>query len=489
MTHDQVRVRYAPSPTGQLHIGGARTALFNYLFARKHNGTFVFRIEDTDQTRHVEHAEAKQMEGLRWLGITWDEGIGAGGEHGPYRQSERLELYHTYMEKLQQQGHAYECYCTEEELAKEREEQEARGETPMYSGRCRHLTDDARAKLRAEGRKPTIRFLVPRDQVVEIEDQVRGHVEFETNGIGDFIIARPDGMPMYNFACVIDDHTMNITHVLRGEEHLSNTPRQVLMYQAFGWEPPLFAHISLILNQDRKKMSKRDESIIQFVEQYRDLGYLPEAVVNFIALLGWSPTGEEEIFSLAELEQEFGLDRIARSPAVFDTEKLAWMNNAYMKQAETERVVELALPHLQQADRISGQPTEAELQYVHELVALYQDRMRAASDIVALTDLFYREDVQLEADAEAVAAEPHVKDVAASFLKQVQAVEEFPVEQIGAWIKNVQKETGYKGKQLFMPIRVVLTGQNHGPDLNKTIYLLGRDRVIERLQQYLAGDQ
>ncbi len=487
MTNDQVRVRYAPSPTGQLHIGGARTALFNYLFARKNNGTFIFRIEDTDQTRHVETAEARQMEGLRWLGIEWDEGLGVGGDHGPYRQTERLDLYQTYIKQLLDQGHAYECFCTEEELARERAEQEARGETPMYSGRCRHLTSAEKERLRAEGRRPTVRFLVPKDQVIEFEDQVRGHVAFESNGIGDFIIARADGIPMYNYACVIDDHTMRITHVIRGEEHLSNTPRQLLLYQAFGWEAPQFAHISLILNQDRKKMSKRDESIIQFVEQYKELGYLPEAVVNFIALLGWSPKGENEIFSLAELEQEFSLDRISKSPAVFDTEKLAWMNNAYMKQADTERVVGLALPHLQRAGRVSGEPDEAEMTFVRELVALYQDRLRAASDIVALTELFFREEVQLEPDAEAVAAEPHVREVAASFLKKVEEADDFSAEHIGALIKAVQQETGYKGKQLFMPIRVVLTGQNHGPDLNKTIHLLGKERVAERLKKYLNG--
>lgn len=485
MTNQQVRVRYAPSPTGQLHIGGARTALFNYLFARKNNGTFILRIEDTDQTRHVADAEEKQMEGLRWLGIEWDEGVGAGGDYGPYRQTERLDLYQQYVKELMERGAAYECFCTEEEIAAERAKQEARGETPMYSGRCRNLSEADKAKLRAEGRKPTVRFLVPKDQIIKIEDHVRGHVEFETNGISDFIIVRADGIPMYNFACVIDDHTMKISHVIRGEEHLSNTPRQMLLYQAFGWEPPEFAHISLILNQERKKMSKRDESIIQFVEQYKDLGYLPEAVVNFIALLGWSPEGEEEIFSLAELEQQFTLDRINKSPAVFDTEKLAWMNNTYMKKADLDRVLNLALPHLQQAGRISETPSETELAYVRELVALYQDRMRAASDIVELTELFYRQEVKFEAEAEAVASEPHVKEVAAALLAQVQAAEEFTAESAAAMIKAVQKETGYRGKQLFMPIRVVLTGQNHGPDLNKTIYLLGKSRVIERLQQYL----
>lgn len=487
VTNKQVRVRYAPSPTGQLHIGGARTALFNYLFARKMGGTFIVRIEDTDQTRHVESAEEKQMEGLRWLGISWDEGIAVGGEYGPYRQSERLHLYAEYLQQLKDKGAAYECFCTEEELAAERAEQEARGETPMYSGKCRGLSAEETAKLRAEGRKPTVRFAVPKDKIIVHEDHVRGRVEFETNGIGDFIIARPDGVPMYNFACVVDDYSMKISHVIRGEEHLSNTPRQLLLYEALGWEKPQFAHISLILNQDRKKMSKRDESIIQFVEQYKDLGYLPEAVVNFIALLGWSPKGEEELFTLAELEQAFGLDRIQKSPAIFDTEKLAWMNNVYMKQADSARITELSLPHLQRAGRLPQTPDEAQLAYATELVQLYQERMRAASDIVELTELFFREGVKYEAEAAEMVKEAHVKEVAAAFLEQVRAADEFSVESIGPLIKNVQKSTGYKGKQLFMPIRVVLTGQTHGPDLNRTIHLLGRDRVISRLEQFVQG--
>mgnify|MGYP001239099139 CR=1 FL=1 len=487
MTNKQVRVRYAPSPTGQLHIGGARTALFNYLFARKMGGTFILRIEDTDQTRHVEDAEAKQMEGLSWLGIKWDEGVAAGGDYGPCRQSERLAIYAEYLQQLPEKGAAYECFCTEEELAEERAAQEARGETPMYSGKCRNLTSQEKEKLRADGRKPTLRFLVPKEQIVVHEDLVRGRVEFETNGIGDFIIARPDGIPMYNFACVIDDYTMKISHVIRGEEHLSNTPRQLLLYEAFGWDKPQFAHISLILNPDRKKMSKRDESIIQFVEQYKELGYLPEAVVNFIALLGWSPKGEEELFTLAELEQEFDLKRIQKSPAIFDTEKLAWMNNTYMKQADSERITELSLPHLQRAGRLPQELDEAQRTYVKELVQLYQDRMRAASDIVGLTELFFREEVKYEAEAAEITQESHVKEVAHAFLAQVRNADDFSAESIGPLIKNVQKETGYKGKQLFMPIRVVLTGQNHGPDLNRTIHLLGRERVIRRLEQFVQS--
>lgn len=290
---NEVRVRYAPSPTGHLHIGGARTALFNYLYARHFNGKFIIRIEDTDIKRNVEGGEYNQLEYLKWLGIEWDESIDVGGEYGPYRQTERLDIYEKYWRELLDKGLAYKCYCTEEELERSREEQMARGEAPKYSGRCRHLTDEERKRFEAEGRKPTIRFRVPEGKVYAFDDMVKGRVSFDSDGIGDFVIVKQNGIPTYNFAVTIDDHLMKISHVLRGEEHISNTPKQLMLYEAFGWEAPVFAHMTLIVGENRKKLSKRDESVIQFVEQYRDLGYLPEALLNFIALLGWSPEGEE----------------------------------------------------------------------------------------------------------------------------------------------------------------------------------------------------
>ncbi len=303
----EVRVRFAPSPTGHLHIGGARSALFNYLFAKNQGGKFILRIEDTDQARNVGAAKEKLLDSLKWLGMEWDESIDVGGEYGPYSCMERLDLYQQYIDQLLQEGKAYYCYMTEEELEAEREAQKARGEMPRYSGRDRNLTVEQRKAYEEKGLKPVVRFRVPEGQVIRIDDAVRGEVSFESDGIGDFVIARKDGIPMYNFAVVVDDHLMKISHVVRGEEHLSNTPRQVMLYQAFGWEEPRFAHASLILNPDRQKMSKRDESIIQFVEQYKELGYLPEALVNFLALLGWSPVGEEEIFSMEELGEQFSL--------------------------------------------------------------------------------------------------------------------------------------------------------------------------------------
>lgn len=481
-----IRVRYAPSPTGHLHIGGARTAWFNYLLARGNGGKFIVRFEDTDQTRHVESGIDNQLDGLKWLGIDWDESVDVGGEYGPYRQMERIPLYKPYIEQLKQEGVLYSCYCSEKDLEDERAAQEARGEMPRYSGKCRSLTPEQEEALRAEGRKPVLRFRVPADEMIRFTDEVRGEIEFDTNGIGDFIVVRPDGVPMYNFAVTLDDHMMGITHVIRGEEHLSNTPRQIMIYNALGWEAPQFAHLSLILNTDRKKMSKRDESIMQFIEQYRDLGYLPEAVTNFITLLGWSPVGEEEIFSKQELIEQFSLDRVAKSPAVFDMDKLNWMNNYYFKKAELQDIVDLALPHLKRAGRLPEELDEQTEQWAVMLIGLHQEKMRYAAEIVELTDLFFKDELEFAGEAKAIIEEEHVPVVLQSFLQQLETNEEFSADGIKAALKQVQKETGYKGKALFMSIRVTLTGQTHGPDLNLTAYLLGKEKVIQRIKKVLS---
>jgi nondiscriminating glutamyl-tRNA synthetase len=482
---NQFRVRYAPSPTGHLHIGGARTALFNYLVARRSGGAFIIRFEDTDQTRHVESGIDNQLNGLRWLGLDWDESVDVGGPYGPYRQMERLDLYQPYVDRLLREGNAYPCYCSEHDLEQERAEQEARGEMPRYSGKCRHLTPEQAAVYIAEGRKPSTRFRVPENKIIAFVDQVREQVEFESNGIGDFIIVRPDGIPTYNFAVILDDFLMKINLVIRGEEHLSNTPRQIMMYEALGLPIPAFAHLALILNQDRKKMSKRDESIIQFIEQYKELGYLPEAVINFIALLGWSPKGEEEIFTREELVAQFSLDRGSKSPAVFDMDKLNWMNNHYLKKAPLSRVVELSLPHLQKAGYLPAELDGTKLEWATALIGLNQERMRFVAEIVDLSALFFQDEMTVDDEASSILAEEHVPTVLQSFLEQVNQAVEFTPEAMPALLKNVQKETGYKGKQLFMSIRAALTGQVHGPDLNLTLYLLGKEKVVSRLQNLL----
>jgi len=483
----EVRVRYAPSPTGHLHIGNARTALFNYLFARHHGGKFIIRIEDTDVKRNVAGGEENQLTYLKWLGMDWDESVDVGGNYGPYRQTERLDLYRPLVQDLLDRGLAYRCYCTEEELEKEREEQMARGETPRYSGKCRHLTPEQLAAYDAEGRQYSIRFRVPEGRTFTFDDLVKGPISFESDVSGDFVIVKKDGIPTYNFAVVLDDHLMNITHVLRGEDHVSNTPRQLMIYDAFGWEPPVFGHMTLIVGENHKKLSKRDESVIQFIEQYDQLGYLPEAMFNFIALLGWSPEGEEEIFSKDELISIFDANRLSRSPAVFDTNKLAHLNNHYIKNADPKRIASLAIPHLQQAGRLPAELSPEQQAWAEALVALYQEQMTAASDIVELSELFFRSELSVDDEAAAVLAEPQVPNVLSTFLAKVEGLADFSVENIGAAIKEVQKETGSKGKGLFMPIRVALTGQMHGRDLNQTIYLLGRDKVIERLKARIAA--
>lgn len=482
MANSEVRVRYAPSPTGHLHIGNARTALFNYLFARNQNGKFIIRIEDTDKKRNIEGGELSQLKYLKWLGIDWDESIDVGGEFGPYRQSERNDIYKKYYDDLLERGLAYKCYCTEEELEQEREAQIARSEMPRYSGKCANLTDAEREALEKEGRQPSVRFRVPKGKVYNWNDMVKGDISFESDGIGDFVIVKKDGTPTYNFAVAIDDYLMKISHVLRGEDHISNTPKQMMVYESFGWDVPKYGHMTLIVNENRKKLSKRDESIIQFIEQYADLGYLPEALFNFIALLGWSPVGEEEIFSQEEFIQIFDADRLSKSPAVFDTQKLKWMNNQYMKNLELDKVVDLALPHLVRAGRV----TEEDKEWAVRLISLYQEQLSYGAEIVELTEMFFKTEIAYDEEAKAVLSEEQVPEVLKAFKEEVQALDEFTAENIKKAIKSVQKATGQKGKKLFMPIRVATTGQTHGPELPLAIELLGKEKIVARLESVLS---
>ena len=481
----EVRVRFAPSPTGHLHIGGARSALFNYLFARNQGGKFIIRIEDTDQQRNVETAEAKLMASMKWLGIEWDESIDVGGPFAPYRSMERIHIYDQYVQQLVKEEKAFYCYCTPEELEQEREELKTQGVLPRYMGKCRNLTEQEKTEHEKQGRKPSVRFRVLENKEYVVKDHVRGDVRFESDGIGDFVIVRPDGIPTYNFAVVIDDHLMEISHVIRGEEHLSNTPRQLMVYEGLGFEAPEFAHVALIFNQDRQKMSKRDETVVQFVEQYRDLGYLPEALLNFLVLLGWSPEGEEEIFSKEELIGRFSLSRVSKSPSVFDPDKLKWMNNHYIKKESLERVVALCLPHLQQAGRLPNELTNEQIEWVRELVALYQEQLTHGSEIVELTSLFFANSIEYGEDIKPILAEEQVPAVAKALYEELQKLESFSPDVINQALKFVQKETGYKGKALFMPVRAITTGQSHGRDLNKTISLLGKDKVLNRLEQFI----
>ncbi|WP_017754886.1 glutamate--tRNA ligase [Calidifontibacillus oryziterrae] len=481
----EIRVRYAPSPTGHLHIGNARTALFNYLFARNQNGKFIIRIEDTDVKRNVEGGEQSQLKYLNWLGIDWDESIDKVGEYGPYRQTERLDIYNKHTEELLERGLAYKCYCTEEELEQEREEQMNRGETPVYSRRCCGLSLEDQKALDEEGRLASIRFKVPADKVYTFNDIVKDEVSFESNGIGDFVIVKKDGIPTYNYAVAIDDHLMEISHVLRGDDHISNTPKQLMIYEAFGWEPPVFGHMTLICNENRKKLSKRDETIIQFIEQYEQLGYLPEALFNFIALLGWSPGGEQEIFEKEDFIKLFDPSRLSKAPAVFDQNKLAWMNNQYMKAIDLDRLVNISLPHLIKAGRLPSDLTGEEREWAKQLIALHQEKMSYGAEIVELTEMFFKESIEFDEEAKEVLRGEQVSEVLKSFKEELEQLQTFSAEEIKAAMKSVQKNTGQKGKNLFMPIRVATTGQVHGPDLPQAISLLGKDRILSRLDSLL----
>ncbi len=482
---DQVRVRYAPSPTGNLHIGNARTALFNYLYAKHFDGKFIIRTEDTDEKRNVAGGEESQLKYLKWLGIEWDEGADIGGDYGPYRQMERLDIYDKYVDELLEKGLAYKCYMTEEELDQEREEQRAKGQVPKYSGAHSNLTAEDIAQFEQEGRKPSIRMRVPANQDYTFNDIVRGNIKFESSDFGDWVIVKKSGTPTYNFAVAIDDHLMQISHILRGEEHISNTPKQMMVYEAFGWGAPKFGHMTLILNEDRKKLSKRDEHILQFIEQYRNLGYLPEALFNFITLLGWSPVGEEEIFNKEKLIEIFDPERLSTSAAIFDQHKLKWMNNEYIKATDIESVIELAMPHLIEAGRLPEDMDASTREWADNVITLYREQLRYGAEIVELTELFFKESIEYDENAMEILQQEQVPEVLQVFADKLIHMDDFTKDSIKAEIKATQKETGHRGKKLFMPIRVATTGQAHGPELPMAIELLGKEIILSRLDKVL----
>ncbi len=481
----EVRVRYAPSPTGHLHIGGARTALFNYLFARHHGGKFIVRIEDTDTARNIEAGELSQLDNLKWLGIDYDESVDIGGPYSPYRQMERLDTYKKYSAEMLDKGAAYKCFCTPEELEEEREKQKQAGiAAPMYNGKCRHMSKEEAAEKEAAGMPYTIRMRVPEDVTYTIDDLVRGTVQFESKDIGDWVLVKANGIPTYNFAVVVDDHLMDMTHVFRGEEHLTNTPKQLMIFDTLGWTAPRYGHMTLIVNEDRKKLSKRDESIIQFISQYKELGYLPEAMFNFFALLGWSPVGEEELFTKEELIEQFDESRLSKSPSMFDKQKLTWMNNQYIKKLDLDEVVALTLPHLVKAGLVREDMDESQRDWVRGLISLYHGQLSFGAEIVELSAQFFSDAIEYDEQSKEILAGEQVPEVMASFKKQLEDLETFDAPSIKAAIKAVQKETGHKGKNLFMPIRVVTTGQAHGPELPDSIALLGREKTIARVEKY-----
>ncbi|CAM3189455.1 glutamate--tRNA ligase [Lactococcus hircilactis] len=479
---DKIRVRYAPSPTGLLHIGNARTALFNYLFARHYNGTFVIRIEDTDRERHVEDGERSQLENLRWLGMDWDE---SPETHENYRQSERLPLYQKYIDQLLAEKKAYYSYKTPEELEADHVKQEAAGIAPHYINEYQGMTEseiEAYVNARkAAGITPVVRIKVSETSTYSWQDIVKGEISFEGSKIGgDYVIQKRDGYPTYNFAVVVDDHDMQISHVIRGDDHIANTPKQLVVYEALGWKAPQFGHMTLIINsQTGKKLSKRDTNTLQFIEDYRKKGYLPEAVFNFIAFLGWNPGGNEEIFSREELIQLFDENRLSKAPAAFDQKKMDWMDNEYIKHSSLDKIVEMSTPFLKAAGRLDARATK--------FVEMYQPQMKSAESIVELTDLYFNEVPEWDAAEREMMSLESSPVVVAAFKSKLEALDvaDFTAENIFPLFKATQKETGIKGKNLWMPIRIASTGSMHGPELHNAMALLGKTKVLAHMSAAL----
>lgn len=481
----EVRVRFAPSPTGMLHIGGARTALFNWLYARHTGGKFILRIEDTDRVRSTQESEEAIIHDVKWMGLDWDEGPEMGGDFGPYKQTERLHLYEAAVEKLLATGYAYPCYCTKEELEAQREEASQNGIAFKYNGKCRHLTEPEKAEKEKAGIKPVIRFHIAEDAgIVVVDDLVRGRVEFDSQGLGDFIIVKSDGIPAYNFAVVIDDHEMGMTHILRAEEHLANTPRQILMYQALGYDLPKFAHISMILGPDRSKLSKRHGATS--VTQYMEEGFLPEALVNYLSLLGWSPEGEREFYLPHEIAEQFSLERVVKNPAVFDIQKLRWMNSHYIKEKGLSELTDLVLPYLRQGGYVSESLSAADRDHLEKIVKAVRDHLEVLKEINDLVDVFYQDDIVVAEDLKETLRAEQIPIVMQAFRERLENLAEWDVETVQQMLKQLPKELTLKPKLVLFPIRLALTGCKAGPELYHLIPILGKARVLQRMACALA---
>ncbi len=474
---NKARVRFAPSPTGELHVGNARTALFNWMFARHEGGCFILRIEDTDESRSSLSFQTGLIEDLKWLGLSWDEGPDIGGAHGPYRQSERLPIYETHLKKLLDADLAYPCYCTEEELEEERQTLILAKRMPRYLGKCRNLGAKEREALAASGRKPSYRFKVPQT-TIEFNDLIRGPIRFEGEALGDFIIVRSNGMPAYNFAVVIDDHRMEVTHVIRGEDHLSNTALQILLYRAFGFDEPAFAHHCLILGRDHAKLGKRHGSVS--VGEFRRQGFLPEALINYLGLLGSSFSGGREILSREEMIGAFSLSRASRSGAVFDEDKLRWLNAAYIRNASTDDLLRRLEPFL----RDSGyRPETLDAAWLANVVETVKEELTTLAEIGQHIDLFFDDHYSLTEEAERLLAAPGARKVVGAFGDYLERAQGDPGGVYAAAIRHAKEESGAKGRDLFMPVRAVLTGKLKGPELDRIFALLGLNSARRRLRR------
>jgi len=476
-----VRVRFAPSPTGFPHVGGARTALFNWLFARHHGGTFILRIEDTDMNRKVEGAVEALLDSLRWLGMDWDEGPEVGGEYGPYFQSQRLPLYKKAAEQLIAQGDAYCCYCSPERLKLMREEQQKRKQPPGYDRLCRNLGPAERAKKEAEGITPVVRFKVPREGQTRFNDLIRGEVVFENSNIDDFVLLKSDGYPTYHLANAVDDHLMEITHVMRAEEWLSSTPRHILLYDALGYEPPLFAHLPDVLGTDRSKLSKRHGAVA--VTEFRDKGYLPDAMVNFLALLGWSKDDKTDVMSREDMIASFSLERVSPTAAIFNREKLDWMNGVYIRNLSADGFFNAVKPFLAK-DTLAASYLQTDERYIRDILPLVQERAKILTEVAELTGFFFTDDLSYDPALlvdKKMTREQSVQALEAA-LQKLKTLYTFDIETLETTLRPMAEQLGLKTGQFFGTLRVATTGRTAAPPLFQTMAVLGRERCLKRIE-------
>lgn len=482
-TTDTVRVRFAPSPSGFLHVGGARTALFNWLFARHHGGKFILRVEDTDAKRSSIESIQAIIESMRWLGLEWDEGPDKGGPVGPYFQSGRHEDYQAVARQLVESGYAYPCYCTEEELDLVRKEQQKTEQPIRYNGRCRELTREQRESLEREGRPAALRFKMSCERVT-VPDIIKGPVEFDAALYGDQVILRSSGQAMYNFACVVDDTRMGITHVIRGDEHLANTPKQILLYRALGIEPPLFGHIPMILGKDREKLSKRHGHTS--VGEYSKTGYLPDAMVNYLGLLGWSSGTDDEVFTREELIRRFTLEGVAKNPAIFDGTKLGWLNQQHIKKKTPEELAELLQPFLEASFGRAIPRDDLDRSWLIETVRFVADFLVVLSDVGTRLKILYEPQVEVEEEALSVLkASPRGAELLSRLRKDIETTP-WSQDALKGLFHQLGQDFSLKGKHLFHPLRAGTTGRLQGADLLTTVRLLGRERVMTNIDRIRA---
>src|SRR5262245_593279 len=485
MSHgpSSVRVRFAPSPTGWLHVGGARTAYFNWLYARKHSGTFVLRIEDTDADRSSDASERGVLEDLRWLGLQWDEGPEVGGPYGPYRQSERLAIYAEHAERLLAEGKAYRCFCTDAELEVRRAAALAAGRPPQYDGRCRDIPREESGARAVAGEAHSIRFEVPRRDWT-LDDAVRGEVTFPAGMVGDFVLLRSSGLPTYNFACVVDDHLMAITHVLRAEEHLANTPRQLMLYEALGWRPPAFAHVALILNADRTKMSKREGEAAVAVSDWKRAGYVPEALLAYLGLLGFHPGDDREVLTRDEMTGAFTLDRVGKAGSVFDPAKLAWMNAHWLHHASGATIRDwIARAGEDAASFLPAAAAAWPAATLERVLEALRGNLATLADLPGELAPFLDEPPAFEPAAREALGAPGAAAVCAAAAAALAALADWRADGVKSAIQSLVPALGVKGRELYQPVRAALTGRTHGPELPLVAELLGRERSLARLQR------